>query len=85
MSGVDKSDQYIGRYETLRKAQRLWKTLFFHFINVARVNSFILFNDFRSKHKDIPELERPDSYNQLDFTVEPVSYTHLTLPTRRTV
>jgi len=34
------------------------------------VNAFILFEDFRKKHADIPELQRPDRYGQLDFTTE---------------
>ncbi|KAK7504138.1 hypothetical protein BaRGS_00004442 [Batillaria attramentaria] len=42
MSGVDRSDQPINKYETLRKTNRWWKTLFFHFLDVAKVNSYIL-------------------------------------------
>ena len=34
------------------------------------MNVFILFEDFRKKHADIPELQRPDRYGQLDFTTE---------------
>ena len=37
---------------------------------MARVNAFILFEDFRKKHADIPELQRPDRHGQLDFTTE---------------
>ena len=37
-------------------------------LDIARVNAFILFEDFRKKHADIPELQRPDRYGQLDFT-----------------
>ena len=29
-----------------------------------------LFDDFSKKHADIPELQRPDRYGQLDFTTE---------------
>ena len=29
-----------------------------------------MFEDFRKKHADIPELQRPDRYGQLDFTTE---------------
>ena len=32
------------------------------------MNAFILFEDFRKEHADIPELQRPDRYGQLDFT-----------------
>ena len=29
-----------------------------------------MFENFRKKHADIPELQRPDKYGQLDFTTE---------------
>ena len=58
-------------YNTLRKTNKRQKTLFYHFLDTARVNyAFILFEDFRKKHADIPELQRPDRYGQLDFTTE---------------
>ena len=34
------------------------------------MNAFILFEDFRKKHAEIPELQRPDIYGQLDLTTE---------------
>ena len=70
MGGVDKSDQLINKYNTLRKTNKWWKTLFYHFLDIARVNAFILFEDFRQKHRDVPELQRPNRYGQLDFTEE---------------
>ena len=42
----------------------------YHFFDIARVNAFILFGDFRKKHADIPELQRPDRCGQLDFTTD---------------
>lgn len=70
MSGVDKSDQLLGKYETLRKTHRWWKTLFYHFVDISRVNSYLMFKDWMKKNPDMPELQRPASYGQLDFTVE---------------
>ena len=64
MNGVEKSDQLIGKYNTLRKTNKWWKTLFLNFIGIARVNWYILFNP------DIPDLKRHSPNNQLDFTME---------------
>ena len=70
MGGVDKSDQLINKYNTQRKTNKWWKTFFYHFLDIARVNAFILFEDFRKKHADVPELQRPVRYGQLDFTTK---------------
>ncbi|XP_055885721.1 piggyBac transposable element-derived protein 4-like [Biomphalaria glabrata] len=70
MGGVDKSDQLLNKYNMLRKTNKYWKTLFFHFIDIARVNSYILFQDWRKQNPDIEELNRSPYYSQLDFTIE---------------
>ena len=44
MGGVDKSDQYLSYHNVLRRTVRYWKTLFYHAVDVAVVNSFILYN-----------------------------------------
>ena len=42
MNAVDRSDQVLATNNVLRKCLRWWKTLFFHLIDIAVVNSFIL-------------------------------------------
>lgn len=44
MGGVDKSDQLLSYHNVLRRTVRYWKTLFYHGIDVAVVNSFVLYN-----------------------------------------
>lgn len=72
MGGVDKSDQMIGKYKALRRTSKFWKTLFYHMLDIARVNSYIMFQEFRSldKNENVKALERPKSYAQLEFTLE---------------
>ena len=45
MGGVDKSDQFLSYHNILRRTVRYWKTLFYHMIDIAVVNSFILYNN----------------------------------------
>ena len=41
MGGVDKSDQLLSYHNVLCGTVRYWKTLFYHGLHVAVVNSFI--------------------------------------------
>ena len=43
LGGVDKSDQMIGYYNCLRSTWKYWKMLLFHMLDIAAMNSCILF------------------------------------------
>lgn len=49
MGGVDKSDQYMAYHNVLRRTVRFRKTPFYHLIDIALVNSFILYNILQVK------------------------------------
>ena len=67
MNAVDRSDQILSAFSTQRKCVGWWKVLFFHLIDIAVVNSFILFQAHRAEH---PEIKRPAGYSQCDFRDE---------------
>ncbi|KAG8227333.1 hypothetical protein J437_LFUL006291 [Ladona fulva] len=48
--GVDTVDKMCGTYSTSRNTRRWPLTVFFHLLNVARVNSFIINNDVNEKN-----------------------------------
>ncbi len=48
MGGVDRSDQLIKNYNVLRQTKKYWKTLFLHYIDIAVVNSYILYKHLHS-------------------------------------
>ena len=67
MNAVDRSNKILSAFSTQRKCVRWWKTLFFRLIDIAVVNSFILFSEHRAMH---PEIESPAGYSQCDFRDE---------------
>jgi len=43
MNGVDKADQYTVYYSFIRRSKKWWRKLFFWLLEVAVVNSYILY------------------------------------------
>jgi len=70
MNAVDRSDQMLATNNVLRKCMQWWKTLFFHLIDIAVVNSFILFKEHQAQFLDVEELRRTAGYSLSHFREE---------------
>lgn len=70
MNAVDRSDQILATNNVLRKCMRWWKTLFLHLIDIAVVNSFILFREHQAQFPDVVELQRTADYSLAHFREE---------------
>ena len=70
MNAVDRSDQLLTGNNVLRKCMRWWKVLFYHLIDIAVVNSYILFKEHQALFPDVQELHRVSGYSQADFREE---------------
>ncbi len=70
MGGVDLFDQFIAKYSVLKKVNRWWVTLFFHVIDLASVNSYILFKEWSAQNPNNPDLKSNAKYGQLEFREE---------------
>ncbi len=60
MGGVDVSDALIGYYTVLRKTRKWYHTFFYHFLDIAVVNSFII-------HQHLAALQNKRAKKQREF------------------
>ena len=67
MNGVDRSDQMLSNHNVRQKCYRWWKVLFFHLIDIAIVNSFLLFQQYRAQNPEVEALHRMKSYSIANF------------------
>ena len=67
MNSVDRSDQMLSCHNIRVKCKKWWKTLFFHLVDIAVVNSFLLFQKYRTQNNDKEALHRSRSYSVVDF------------------
>ena len=70
MNAVDRSDQMLAKNNGLRKCVRWWKTLFFHMIDIAVVNGYILFQIHRASNPGEEALKRPQKLSVTEFREE---------------
>ena len=67
MYGVDKSNQYLAKYPCYVKTKfHWWKVLFFHCLDMMIVNSFVVFNEFRTQFPSKFD-NFPQHFGQLEF------------------
>lgn len=50
--GVDIFDQMVASYRVLRKGRKWWETLSFDFVDIAVVNSFLLYQEYQAGAPD---------------------------------
>ena len=70
MNAVDRADQVLATNNVQRKCMRWWKALFFHLIDIAVANSYILFKEHQTKFPENEALRRSSSYSLGNFREE---------------
>ncbi|XP_054269611.1 piggyBac transposable element-derived protein 4-like [Macrosteles quadrilineatus] len=48
MGGVDRSDHFVSSYQFMRRTKKWYRKMFFWFLEVAIINSYLLYKDVQS-------------------------------------
>ena len=67
MNGVDLSDQMYQMYSVQYRTRQFWKTLFFHFVDIAVWNAFVFWSELKNPPADA---KMPKNYTYLDFKID---------------
>ena len=54
------------------KCEKWWKTLFFHMVDIALANGYILYQSYRQNNPDNDQLRRQVKFNPQNFREEVV-------------
>ena len=65
MGGVDAFDQLASTYHLLRHSKKSWKCMFYDLIEVAKINSYLLMQEYRKEYPDA--MLWPASYSQSEY------------------